>query len=102
MSKQTPQTLEARIISRALQDLSFKQQLLNSSVAAKAAIEKEIGQKLPEDLQVNVLEEKTNISYIVLPAVALGEEMSQKQLEAVAGGLIIPCTLGSRTIVGPS
>ncbi|NJN10446.1 MAG: hypothetical protein HC815_21620 [Richelia sp. RM1_1_1] len=58
MSKQTPQTLEARIISRALQDLSFKQQLLNSSVAAKAAIEKEIGQKLPEDLQVNVLEEK--------------------------------------------
>ncbi|NJM20893.1 MAG: NHLP leader peptide family natural product precursor [Richelia sp. RM2_1_2] len=106
MSKQTPQTLEARIISRALEDPSFKQQLLNGSVAAKAAIEKEIGQQLPEDLQVNVLEETVNVSYIVLPAMALNQEMSQKELEAFAGGGTfgivtftpsVPCTMKSAT-----
>ncbi|NJM20891.1 MAG: NHLP leader peptide family natural product precursor [Richelia sp. RM2_1_2] len=112
MSEQTPQTLEARIVSRALQDASFKQQLLNGSVAAKAAIEQEIGQHLPEDLEVRVLEEKTQVSYIILPSGVSNEGMSQEQLEAIAGGrrisssriqavtttLSIPCTLGSATI----
>ncbi len=111
MTEQTPQTLEARIITRALQDPSFKQQLLNGSVAAKAAIEQEIGQKLPQDLQVKVLEETDNVSYIVLPMMSSPEEISEEELEAVSGGATpavagrallaggtLPCTLGSFTI----
>ncbi len=97
MTEQTPQTLEARIITRALQDESFKQQLLSGSVGAKAAIEQEIGQKLPEGLQIKVIEETANASYIVLPKMPSGDqELSEEELETVAGGFL-PCTFGSFT-----
>ena len=85
MNEQTPQTIETRVITRALQDESFKQQLLNGDIAAKAAIEEEIGEKLLESLQVKVLEETSNISYIILPEIPSTEEMSEKELEAIAG-----------------
>ena len=112
MSQQTPQTLETRIITRALQDPSFKKQLLSGSVAAKAAIEKEIEQKLPQDLQVNVLEETDKVSYVVLPKMPSVDEVSEEELEAVAGGAAftvvfktatfltggLPCTFGSITL----
>ncbi|NJM20890.1 MAG: NHLP leader peptide family natural product precursor [Richelia sp. RM2_1_2] len=98
MNEQTPQTLQSRVITRALQDESFKRQLLIGSNAAKAAIEQEIGQELPQDLQINVLEETANVSHIVLPIMSSNEEISEKELESVAGGFLIPCTFGSITI----
>ncbi|KST69183.1 NHLP leader peptide family RiPP precursor [Mastigocoleus testarum] len=98
MSEQTPQTLETRIITRALQDPSFKEQLLSGPVAAKAAIEKEIEQKLPQDLQIKILEETDKVSYVVLPKTSSSEELSEKELETVAGGFFrLPCTFGSIT-----
>ncbi len=115
MTQSTPQTLETRVITRALQDESFKQQLLSGSVAAKAAIEQEIGQKLPQDLQVKVIEETANVSYVVLPKMPSTDELSEDELETVAGGRIsssrvqagaaiaslfqntLPCTFGSIT-----
>ena len=99
MNEQTQQTIETRVITRALQDESFKQQLLNGDIAAKAAIEEEIGEKLLESLQVKVLEETSNISYIILPKMPSTEEMSQQQLETVAGGKRISST---RVIAGTS
>ena len=83
MNEQTPQTIETRVITRALQDESFKQQLLNGDIAAKAAIEEEIREKLLQSLQVKVLEETSNISYIILPEIPSTEEMSEKELEAI-------------------
>ncbi|MGD1913932.1 MAG: NHLP leader peptide family RiPP precursor [Rivularia sp. (in: cyanobacteria)] len=107
MNEQTQQTLTSQIISHALEDESFKQKLLSGSVAAKAAIEQLIGQKLPEDLEINVLEETNNLSYITIPAIASVQEISKEELEAVAGGGVtlvtittgirLPCTMGSAT-----
>ena len=97
MNEQTAPTLSSQIISRAMQDESFKQQLLGGSVAAKAAIEQQIGQKLPEGLEINVLEETPQVSYLVLPTMPSGDgELSEDQLEAVAGGFL-PCMFGSIT-----
>ena len=122
MNEQTPQTVETRIIARALQDESFKQCLLSGPDAAKAAIEEELDAKFPDGFDVQVLEETTNVSYIVLPAIISTEEMSEEELETVAGGkggkwrrrgkragkgagyaamltpVRLPCTLGSITI----
>ena len=93
----TNETLESRIITRALQDPSFRQELLNGPVAAKAAIEEEIEQKLPQGMNINVLEETDDASYLVLPKMSSSEELSEEELESVAGGLCIPCMFGSLT-----
>ena len=98
MRELIPETLETRVVTRALQDALFKQQLLSGEIAAKAAIEQEISEKLPQDLQIKVLEETANVSYIVLPEIASTEEMSEKELEAIAGGLLLPCNFGSIAI----
>ncbi|MEL6457535.1 MAG: NHLP leader peptide family RiPP precursor [Cyanobacteria bacterium J06636_27] len=98
MREQITQTLEAQVINRALQDASFKRQLLNGNLAAKKAIEKEIGYKLPQDLQIKVLQETATVSYLILPMIASSEEMSEQELESVAGGVLPPCNFGSITI----
>jgi hypothetical protein len=89
---QSRQDTEARIITHALEDEAFRQELLNNP---KAAIEKELGQKLPEDFQISVLQESDKMTYLVLPfSPAANQELSEEQLEAVAGGqtIQIDCT----------
>ncbi|MGD1913936.1 MAG: NHLP leader peptide family RiPP precursor [Rivularia sp. (in: cyanobacteria)] len=82
-TEQTPEVqIENQLIARALQDASFKQQLLAGGDTTRAAIEQQIDGKIPQDLQVRVLEETANRSYIVLPS----QEMSEEELETVAGG----------------
>ena len=49
MRELIPETLETRVVTRALQDALFKQQLLSGEIAAKAAIEQEISERLPQD-----------------------------------------------------
>ena len=94
-------SIETRIITRAMQDDSFRQQLLGGSVAAKAAIESELGQKLPEGLEIKVLEETADASYLVLPKTVSDGELSESDLETVAGGFL-PCMFGSITFTfGP-
>ena len=77
---------EARVVIRALKDESFKQQLLAGGAATKAAIEQEIDLKIPEHFQLKVLEETANISYLILPKMPSADELSEDELEAVAGG----------------
>ncbi|MEO0935123.1 MAG: NHLP leader peptide family RiPP precursor, partial [Cyanobacteria bacterium J06641_2] len=86
-TQQSPETkLENQIITRALQDDSFKQQLLAGGDATRTAIEQEIDGKIPDNLQIKVLEETANVSYIVLP----NDEVSEEELETVAGGGCCP------------
>ena len=96
----TRQDIETQVITHALKDASFKQQLLSNPSVAKAEYEKEFGQKLPDDLQVKVLAENANTAYIVLPYVASTEDMTDEQLEATASGINIslPCMFGSITL----
>ena len=52
-------------------------------------MEQEFGGRLPEDVEVRVAEESADTIYLVLPSASpLGEgvELSDQELEAVAGG----------------
>jgi hypothetical protein len=95
----TREDIAATIIARSLEDGAYRQELLNNPTAVKEEIEKTMGQKLPDNFQVRVVEESSNIVYLVLPpAMNSDEQLSEGQLEAVAGGFTLPCTYGSRTI----
>jgi hypothetical protein len=84
----TRNELEAKVIAKAWQDEEFKQQLLNHP---RATIIQEWGLKdIPDDVDIKVIEENSNTLYIVLPMKPItthGQELSEEQLEAVAGGI---------------
>jgi hypothetical protein len=78
--------MERRLIDRSLQDEEFRQRLL---AEPRAAIEQELGSRLPESVEVRVVEETKDTIYLVLPSaspVGQGGELSDQELEAVAGG----------------
>ena len=78
--------VERRLIQRSLEDEEFRQSLLADP---RAAIEQELGTQLPESVEVRAVEESADTIYLVLPsasAVGQGGEISDQELEAVAGG----------------
>lgn len=83
--RKTRKDIETHIIAQAWKDDAYKQELLSNS---KAVIEREFGVKLPEQLNVRVMEEDTTNLYFVLPARPdlSNAELSEDQLEAIAGG----------------
>ncbi len=81
------QEFEKRIIEKAQADATYKQRLLSN---AKAVFEEELGQKLPADLEIQVLQQSMKKLYLLLPIeldeLARSQALSEEQLEAVAGG----------------
>ena len=79
--------MERRIVQRSIEDDAFRQQLLEDP---KAAVEDELGTRLPEDVRVETVEETQDTIYLVLPSTSMagaeGGELSDQQLESVAGG----------------
>ena len=78
--------VERRLIQRSLEDEEFRQRLLADP---KGTMEQELGSRLPESVEVRVVEESVETIYLVLPSASptgQGEELSDQQLEAVAGG----------------
>ena len=78
--------VESTLVQRSLEDESFRQRLLADP---KATVEQELGSGLPEEVEVRVVEESPQSIYLVLPSASpLGEggELSDHQLEVVAGG----------------
>jgi hypothetical protein len=81
--------MERRLVQRSLEDDSFRQRLLDDP---KGTIEQELGSRLPEGVEVRVVEESADTIYLVLPSASpLGEggELSDEALESVAGGDVI-------------
>jgi hypothetical protein len=78
--------VERTLVQRSLQDEEFRQRLLDDP---KGTVEQELGTQLPEGVEVRVVQESQQSIYLVLPrasAVGEGGEISDQQLEAVAGG----------------
>ncbi|MEM7593392.1 MAG: NHLP leader peptide family RiPP precursor [Cyanobacteria bacterium P01_A01_bin.83] len=82
---QSRRDIEARIIAKAWKDESYKQELLSNP---KAIFEREFGVELPEEVSVQVLEENSTTLNFVLPMApqTIGREISEEELEMVAGG----------------
>jgi hypothetical protein len=83
--------MERRLIERSLQDESFRQRLLKDP---RATVEQELSVQLPADVQVQVVEETADTIYLVLPSaspIGEGGELSDLDLEAVAGGASAGC-----------
>jgi Nitrile hydratase, alpha chain len=79
--------MEHRIVQRSIEDDAFRQQLLEDP---RAAVEQELGARLPEEVRVETVEETAETIYLVLPSTSMagaeGGALSDKQLESVAGG----------------
>jgi hypothetical protein len=58
----------------------------------KAVIQREFGLAVPASVEIRVVEETPTSAYLVLPAapVGAGQELSEQELEAVAGGGCLP------------
>ena len=79
--------MERRLIEKSLEDESFRRRLIEDP---KAAVEQELGTQLPEEVRVVAVEETADTIYLVLPSTPTaggeGAELSDQQLESVAGG----------------
>jgi len=78
--------IERSVIERSLQDDAFRRRLLEDP---RATMEQELGVQLPADMRVQAVEETADTIYLVLPSVSssgVGDEMSDLELETVAGG----------------
>jgi Nitrile hydratase, alpha chain len=78
--------MERRLIEKSLQHESFRQRLLDDP---KGTIEQELETQLRESIEVRVVEESAQTIYLVLPSaspVGQGGELSDQELDAVAGG----------------
>ncbi|BAF60468.1 hypothetical protein PTH_2287 [Pelotomaculum thermopropionicum SI] len=89
--KMTRKEFEEQIIKKAQADKEFKQGLINDP---KEALGK-LGVRIPEEVEVKVLEESPQVFYLVLPVNP--DELTDSQLDAVAGGF---CFLDYAPICG--
>jgi len=99
-SPRTRQDIEAHIIAQAWKNEAYKQELLSNP---KALIEREFGIKLPAEITVQVMEETPTELYFSLPMRPnlSGAELSDEQLETVAGGAFTtPACIASIVVAG--
>ncbi len=91
MAEEKPKNREealAPVVAKAWKDEKFKKELISNP---KAVINKEFGVQIPDNVNVKVVEENANNLYIILPMKPQREgELTDEQLEAVAGGACVP------------
>jgi hypothetical protein len=78
--------MEARVLARTVEDTAFAARL---KADPKAALAELLKVELPPDLTVHVFQETSTDLLLRLPPVE-NDEMSEKELDGVAGGLRRP------------
>ena len=92
---------QAQIIARAMKDDAFRQELLANP---KAALERELKITIPDDVVIHVYEDTPTTIHLALPLkTSSGEpqELSDAELDAIAGGGGVPRSVGFFTLGGP-
>ena len=81
---------EANLITKALEDDNFRKAFLEDP---KKVLEQETGQKIPDGIEIKVIEEAPNSLTFVLPrkpaAAKASDELSDESLDKVAGGAAV-------------
>ena len=80
---ETAKEMEARIVSRAMEDADFRARLLSDP---KRAVEQELGVTLPASMSIQVHEEGGEAAHLVLPP---DGKLSESEMETVAGGAAV-------------
>lgn len=75
--------LKEQVLSRADSDPEFREQLKSDPSAAIKAV---TGVDLPSGVQVVVVEDTAEQIHLVLPPPGAGSQLSDRELEQVAGG----------------
>ncbi len=93
--------MERRLVQRSIEDDAFRRRLIEDP---KAAVEQELGTRLPEGARVVAVEETQDTIYLVLPSTPMaggkGEELTDQQLESVAGAGWVSVTYASDVTCG--
>ncbi len=84
--------LWGKLVAQSWDDSALRQRLLGEPAAVLA----EHGAEIPEDIAVKVLEDTANTLYLPLPPGPDAGELSDKELDAVAGGV---GTIGAKTSI---
>lgn len=73
------------IIYKALKNPKFKKALEENP---KKALEKEFGEKLSDDINVKIIQEKPNEIILILPNISKDHSINDKNLQKIAGGTL--------------
>jgi hypothetical protein len=72
------------LIAKALKDVDFRKQLVNNP---KATIARELGINIPSGVNIHIHQETSTEFHLVLPPFEQPDELTDAELETVAGGL---------------
>jgi Nitrile hydratase, alpha chain len=87
----TRRQVEAALITKCWRDADFRQKVVSDP---KGMLEQHIGQKLPPQVKIFIHQEDTNtVHFSIPPAPADLTELSDAELESVAGGTDVFTTL---------